>query len=223
MSLPAPAPAYSPLYSAYVSGSLDPAFALLVETQAALRQDVREALEIGDIVAGVQLEATAPVAMGQGALDRTLSAIDLLEDKVGDSRSAAANASGALDELLTLPEPLRETALMAAGEKGWSYTGPGLRRLRLNVSDTVEAELHRIEPGAAVPRHTHEATEFTLVIQGGFSDETGSFGPGDIAVKGPEDTHTPVGDEDGVCIVLAVRDGGLRFKGLLGVVQRFLG
>lgn len=222
MSLSAPAPAYSALYSAYVSGSLDPAFALLVETQAALRQDVREALEISEVVAGAQLEAAAPVAMSEGALARTLSAIDLLEEAAPAS-SAAASASGALEELLSLPEPLRETALMAAGEKGWSYTGPGLRRLRLNLSDAVEAELHRIEPGAAVPRHTHEATEFTLVIQGGFSDELGSYGPGDMTVKGPEDTHTPVGDDDGVCIVLAVRDGGLRFKGLLGIVQRFLG
>jgi putative transcriptional regulator len=191
--------------------------------QAALRQDVREALEISEVVAGTQLEASAPVAMSEGALARALSAIDLLEDTAPTAGAAAANAADGLQELLSLPEPLRETALMAAGVKGWRYTGPGLRRLRLNVSDAVEAELYRIEPGAAVPRHTHEATEFTLVIQGGFSDETGSFGPGDMTVKGPEDTHTPVGDDDGVCIVLAVRDGGLRFKGLLGIVQRFLG
>lgn len=222
MTLPAPTPEYSALYSAYVSGSLDPAFALLVETQAALRQDVRTALEISEVVASAQFEAAPPVAMREDALERALSAIDALEDTSPAPAAAALEASDALSELLSLPEPLRETALMAAGEKGWNYTGPGLRRLQLNVSDLTEAELYRIEPGAAVPRHTHEATEFTLVIQGGFSDETGSFGPGDISVKGPEDTHTPVGDDDGICIVLAVRDGGLQFKGLLGIIQRLL-
>ena len=89
MTLPAPTPEYSALYSAYVSGSLDPAFALLVETQAALRQDVRTALEISEVVASAQFEAAPPVAMREDALERALSAIDALED----TSPAAAIAS----------------------------------------------------------------------------------------------------------------------------------
>ncbi|MCI4644506.1 MAG: ChrR family anti-sigma-E factor, partial [Hyphomonadaceae bacterium] len=198
-------PISSDLYSAYAAGALDPAFALLVETQAALRSDVRNAVTVSEAIAGAALEQTAPVALPDGALDRALAHLDAVEASVEPDLDAVQQAASSLDELLALPEPLRETALLAAGEKGWSFAGPGLRRLSLNISEMAEAELFRIEPGAAVPRHTHEATEFTLVIQGGFSDDTGSFGPGDLAVKGPADTHMPVGDEDGVCIVLAVR------------------
>ena len=33
----------------------------------------------------------------------------------------------------------------------------------------------------------------------------------------------PVGDEGEVCYALAVRDGGLRFTGMMGFLQRLLG
>lgn len=213
--------AYSELYSAYAAGALDPAFALLVETQAALRGDVREALAISEVIAAAHFEAAEPTMLSDGALQQALASIDALTEAARPARAAEA-ASSALQELLALPEPLKEVALMAAGDQGWKFAGPGLRRLNLDVSDAAEVELFRIEPGAAVPRHTHESSELSLVVQGGFSDETGSFGPGDLSVKGPEDTHQPIADEDGVCIVLAVRDGGLRFKGVLGVIQRLL-
>ncbi|MEO1189022.1 MAG: cupin domain-containing protein, partial [Pseudomonadota bacterium] len=30
-----------------------------------------------------------------------------------------------------------------------------------------------------MPKHSHHGSEFTLVVAGGFTDESGSFGPGD--------------------------------------------
>ena len=39
---------FSELYSAYAAGRLDPAFALLLETQSMLRPDVRGALAVSD-------------------------------------------------------------------------------------------------------------------------------------------------------------------------------
>jgi putative transcriptional regulator len=87
----------------------------------------------------------------------------------------------------------------------------------------MEVELYRIQPDATIPRHTHGGQEFTLVLAGGYTDETGSFGPGDLAVKGPEDTHQPVGDSGEICFALIVRDGAIRLTGAMGVVQRMLG
>ena len=224
MSVSAQDTPFSELYSAYAAGCLDPAFALLVETQAALRDDVRNSIKISEAIAGVQLESEAPADMQADAVARALAVIDEMETSAPQfQRAALEAASDGLSELLTLPEPLRENALEAAGEAGWSRISPGLQRLKLAVSEDMETELYRIDAGTSVPRHSHSGSELTLVVSGGFTDETGQFGPGDLSVKGPKDTHTPTADDDGPCLVLAVRDGGLRFTGLIGLLQRLTG
>lgn len=215
-------PAFSELYMAYAAGCLDPAFSLLVETQASLRSDVMEAICISEVIAAAHLEMDRPSELSAGALDRALAAIDQIELGDGAARRAASLAGEAMEELLSLPEPLRETALIASGEKGWRFSAPGIRRLALPVSREVECELIRLDAGTRVPRHSHEGAELTLCVQGHFSDETGRYAPGDLSVKGPNDTHTPQADESAPAIVLAVRDGGLRFSGLLGAIQRIM-
>ena len=87
----------------------------------------------------------------------------------------------------------------------------------------MKVELYRIQPDAAIPRHTHGGREYTLVVAGGYSDASGRFGPGDLALKGPEDTHRPIGDPGEVCFALIVRDGALRLTGVMGMAQRILG
>ncbi len=223
MTLRAAPQAFSELYSAYAAGCLDPAFALLVETQASLRHDVAMTLARGEIIAATLFESEAPSPMADDALDRAFAAIDGLDVKPRAARRAARIAGQALDEIVALPEPLRGVVLEINENTDWRFTAPGIRRLTLDLGGNAETELYRIEPGASVPRHSHKGAEFTLVVAGGFSDETGSFGPGDLAIKGPDDTHQPVADLDGVCFALAVRDGGLQFTGLMGAVQRLLG
>lgn len=202
----------SELYSAYAAGSLDPAFALLVETQAALRPDLRELVAASEAVSGALLETTEPAAMRAGALDCMMALIDALPP--------LAARPIADEDLSALPEPIRRAAGAASG---WKASVPGIRRMALDIDSPMHVELYRIEPGAAVPRHSHAGIELTLVVAGGFSDALGSYGPGDLVVNGPDHTHRPVGDEGEVCFALALRDGGLKFTGPLGMIQRLLG
>jgi putative transcriptional regulator len=202
----------SELYSAYAAGSLDPAFALLVETQTMLRPDLHELVAASEAVSGALLEITEPVAMRAGALDCTMALIDALEQ--------AAPRASAVEDVSALPEPIRR---VAGASSRWRASVPGVRRMSLEIDSPMHVELYRIEPGAAVPRHSHAGIELTLVIAGGFSDALGSYGPGDLVVNGPDDTHRPVGDEGEICFALALRDGGLKFTGPLGMIQRLLG
>jgi len=211
----------SELYSAWSSGSLDPALSLLIGTQSALRPDVAEVLSEADMIAGAMLDQEQPATLADGALAATLAVIDELAP-AADVRKPALLASTALNELLDLPEPLRGVAIEATGGQGWQRTSAGIQRLILDV-DGTEAELYRLEPGVAVPRHSHEGAEYTLCVTGEFTDETGTYRPGDISIKGSEDTHQPVAGAGGVCFTLAVRDGGLKFTGLLGLVQKLSG
>jgi putative transcriptional regulator len=219
----------SELYAAYASGGLDPALQLLVETQAALQPRLAARLAVADTVAGLMLETEVPAPLRKGALDAVMAQIDVDE---GCNRAAPAAArhqqamkaaKSALDELIALPEPLRDHVFRAVEAGGWRFAGPGIRVMPIQVGGRAKVELMRMEPGAAAPQHSHKGHEYTLVLSGGFSDGTASYGPGALSVAGPDHTHRPVADADGVCIALAVCEAPLAFRGLLGVIQRLVG
>lgn len=213
---------FSELYAAYAAGCLDPAFALMLETQSVLRPEIRDAVALSEVISGSILETAPAARLTEGALDRALAAIDALEADEVSSVRAGREAGEAMEEMLALPEPLRTAALDALGKSGWQVMGRGLKRLSLSAGSKLETELYRIAPGAKIPRHTHAGSEYTLVLAGGFSDERGSYGPGDVVISGTDDYHQPVGDEGEVCYALAVRDGGLHFTGVMGFIQRTL-
>jgi putative transcriptional regulator len=55
-----------------------------------------------------------------------------------------------------------------------------------------------------------------LVLDGGFSDETGRYARGDLALSDDTITHRPVADPDHDCLCLVVVEGGVRFAGAFG-------
>ena len=214
---------HNEIYSAYAAGTLDPAFSLMVATQAALRPSVERAVARAESIAGAFLENETPTELSDGALDRAMALIDSIEPERRDVTEGVMQAGNALNEILDLPEPLRNSALEACGQSGWRALSSGVKRLNLDTGGKSTAELYRIEPGQMVPRHSHSGEEYTLVVTGGFSDETGHHVAGDLCVKDAADTHQPVGDDDGVCYALAIRNGGLKFTGALGLIQRLIG
>ena len=80
----------------------------------------------------------------------------------------------------------------------------------------MPSRLMRIKSGTAMPTHTHEGCELTLVLAGGFSDENGHFLRGDVAEADPSVTHQPVADPGEDCLCLAVTDAPLRLTGAFG-------
>jgi putative transcriptional regulator len=56
----------------------------------------------------------------------------------------------------------------------------------------------------------------TLVLAGGFSDASGHYLKGDVAVADPSVDHRPVADAGADCLCLAVTDAPLRLTGRFG-------
>lgn len=210
------------LTSGYASGVLDPAFRLLLETQAALRSAAQRRMTSAETLSGALFEGESPAAMRPDAFLSALSRIDADDDAEGDDRHrCAAMAAGSLiEEILRLPRPVHQAALDAICHGGWAFAGPGLRTLPIATGGRCHAEIIRIEPGWGAPRHSHQGAEFTLVLAGAFSDQRGSYKVGEIAVAGPDLTHSPVAEKGAICYALAVREGDLSFTGALGVLQR---
>lgn len=106
----------------------------------------------------------------------------------------------------------------------WRTRLPGFKEYRIEERDGISASLLWIRAGKPMPHHTHEGTETTLVLCGGFSDYKGAWGRGDIAICDDQDDHRPVADDDGEdCVCFAVTDAPLRLTGPIGrIVQRLI-
>ncbi|MBM3599536.1 MAG: anti-sigma factor [Alphaproteobacteria bacterium] len=206
----------------YAAGSLHEAAALLVATHISLCPACRAEVGRLESVGGALLDAIEPVADPAG-LEAVLSRLDEIPAEFAPGR---ADDEPFDDETRrVMPAALRRRIGANLDRINWKTLG---RVSQVDVPVAVErpgvsARLLRLKAWQKVPHHTHGGTELTLVLTGGFSDQTGHYLRGDVAVADRGITHAPVTDADGDCICLAVVDGSIKLTGPIGrVVGLFL-
>lgn len=198
----------------YSAGTLPEAVNLIVATHISMCDTCRAAVEAADAVGGSLIETSDSVAMGAGALD---GALDLIRSQPAPTQPAARPRDP------VLPAPLRDYVGGSLDKVKWRAAGMGVKQAILPTDGDATARLLYIPAGTAIPDHGHRGMELTLVLQGAFSDEDGSFARGDIEIATEEVNHMPVADISEDCICLAVTDAPLRFNGLLPrLAQPFL-
>ncbi|MCL2918705.1 ChrR family anti-sigma-E factor [Shewanella litorisediminis] len=113
----------------------------------------------------------------------------------------------------SLPKAFRPFIANASLVSAWSGIG-SVSRMRLDTRDgKARSSLLHIAAGGEIPEHTHKGQEITLLLHGHFSDEMGSYGPGDFMLTDARHQHTPK-TLDG-CLCYTVVDAPLHFtKGL---------
>lgn len=200
----------------YANGNLSKPLEVLMETHMAMNPESAKAFRMMMQIGGALLEDTEPVSMSEGSWDAVLQAIS--DDT---NHHVSVNDNQHQDALL--PRPLVDYVPDLNCPKSWKRRGRGLSEFVINFGETGgKASIYRIAPGVAVPSHSHDGSEVTLVLAGGFSDVTGTFGPGDIAVQQTGSVHQPVADDDGECIVYAVNEGSIKLTGPIGMVLNLL-
>ncbi len=76
--------------------------------------------------------------------------------------------------------------------------------------------------GGSVPEHTHRGTEYTLVINGEFSDGLNQYDSGDFILMDSSHTHTPQATSHDGCLVFSMVDEPLHFtSGLARLLNPF--
>ena len=218
----------------YAAGVLESPLEILVETHISLNAQSARQLRMLMQLGGILLEECEPISLSEGALDAVMAEIDSSETEISRNENGAVQdnviafppASHQHDEDITvtnLPRPLADYIPDLSCDKSWRRISKGLSQCRIKFQNSeVEANIYRIAPGTAIPVHSHEGTEVTLVLAGGFTDETGTFGPGDIAIQETGATHQPVADDDGECIVFAINEGNIRLANPIGRVLSYL-
>ncbi|MEM0515828.1 ChrR family anti-sigma-E factor [Pseudoalteromonas sp. YIC-827] len=134
---------------------------------------------------------------------------DITADDLRDDFSIASSKELRFgDKTITLPRALSHIGMgrfMQAGK---------LARSRLELDEgSMRTSLLYIAPGGTIPEHTHTGFELTLLLDGSFSDELGTYEAGDFMWLDHRHQHTPYTEEG--CLCLAVVNSALHFnKGL---------
>lgn len=202
------------LLAGYAAGTLAPPLRSLVAAHLALKPENRAYVAALEGLGGIAIEDTPPCAIANR--DAKLAAIFAAAEQPVRSVKPP--------ECAIVPAPLAQFLGRPLADVPWRRRLPGIREFHVKGAGEAEAVLYWINPGRVMPSHTHDGSEVTLVLRGGFSDVTGHFRRGDIAIADAELDHRPRADEDEDCICFAVTDAPLRLTGTVGrIVQRFFG
>lgn len=120
------------------------------------------------------------------------------------------------------PWPLARLHGLDTGSLAWKRLLPGVEEHVLEAGIGRRVSLYRVAPGASVPRHTHAGEEFTLVLEGGYTDSLGAFTRGDVEFADDSVDHRPVAMAGRPCVCFVVTEGPLRFRGLAGILLNWL-
>lgn len=197
----------------YAAGILPPPLQCLVASHLALKPDNRRFVAAMEGLCGAALEdlPAGPVR------DRDAKLAAIFADEAPMPAAPAIRCP-------VMPSPLTTMLGCGVNDIQWRRRLPGIREYEIKGDGSCEAKLYRINPGRVMPSHTHDGSEVTLVLHGGFSDPTGHYRRGDIAVADAELDHHPRADDDEDCICFAVIDAPLRLTGPVGrIVQRLFG
>jgi len=185
----------------YASGVLNPALRLLVDRHIALHPQTAERLATFTAFGGMLLAGEEPAPLTAGSLDRALARL-----AASPREAAAAPQWPALDSL------------------DWRWAGPGRRIAPVDIpgADDMRAYALKIAAGKAMLQHSHAGIEWTLIVQGSYSDENGEYGVGAFIEEDGDTVHTPVATGDVECICLAVLTAPLSAPGLMGKVAHWI-
>jgi putative transcriptional regulator len=194
------------LLARYVAGRLPLPANVLVESHLEIKPENRELVQGLEAIGGDVLEAEEAISLK----DRDKS-LDAIFNSVPPHEEKQAKHSGHV-----FPSALLDFVGCDAENVPWRSKLPGFREYDLGEIDGCHASLLWIKPGRAMPSHTHEGTELTIVLDGAFCDTTGRYGRGDISVADESVDHRPVAEEGRPCICFAVTDAPLRLTGSFG-------
>ena len=200
------------LLMSYAAGALAEPMQVLVATHLALCPQCRAKVEGYEAVGGAMLEDLDDAPLDRSVKDAVMARLDTFED----AAAAPEPEPRVID--MRVPQPLRSYLKGGLDDLAWRPRGP-VDEVRLMTEHAgYTSRLFRIKAGRAMPKHTHEGNELTLVLAGGFSDGGDHFLRGDVATADHNVDHRPVADPGEDCYCLAVHDAPLRLTGSFSAV-----
>jgi putative transcriptional regulator len=200
-------PAPDELMLDYAAGVLPEGPALAVSLHVALDPAAQRSVSRLAALGGALLEGEVGADLGEAALDRVLAR--LKDVAIEPKASPPVRRPGF--------EWAPASLMPYLGNMEWKRAFGGFEQIEIGLhGDTHRVALLRLQPGKGLPVHRHVANEYTVVLQGGYTDNTGNYGVGDFAVgPGPQE-HEPIADPGEPCIALIVVEKPIVLTGAWG-------
>ena len=199
---------YDELLAAYSAGSLPLSQALCVSAHLEHCPSCGKQLQRLNRVGSQLMQQLKPARASEQLKNRLLDSLDSLTDETSDREPTGVDPS--------IPRCLHQFIDSNYDDLRWKRVSADIHSVELcRDSNGARVELLKIKPGGSATTHTHLGDEYTVILEGSFSDEDGVYHQGDFMVKGENDQHTPVATQDRECICLAVTEGPIQFTGFV--------
>lgn len=215
--------------SAFAEGTLSPALSIMVAAHCDMCEKCMAIVEAESARLAKENIVLAPVSQHDDLmsddmkvmmanitqLPSSLGADDIKVDRK-DSDAVSIELDG---RKFALPRALHRYASKTGS---WSSMVGKLWQAPVDMGAQGVANFIYMGQGGSVPEHTHRGTEYTLVINGEFSDGLNDYDTGDFIYMDGEHTHTPRTDDHEGCLVFSIVDQPLHFtSGLARLLNPF--
>ena len=210
------------LLLAHAAGRLPEPVGLVVATHLALSPKGHAIYREYEAVGGAMLEDLAPAELRSDAFEQLMARLDdevepIVAHRVSEAKRPRSRRGA--DGDAALPAPLRAYVRTRLADLPWKHYG-GVSEAALPIDEsTYRTRLIVLKAGCAVPKHTHDGQEITVVLKGAFNDGIDRYGRGDLSIADGHVDHQPVAELGEDCLCLTVTDAPLR---LTGTFSRFL-
>jgi putative transcriptional regulator len=142
--------------------------------------------------------------------------VSIDQTSIGEaSNTAVSSHTNANNQLL--PRCLHQFIKTGYKDISWKRLSRDIQSYELcRDQNNAKVELLRLKPGGTSGTHTHMGDEYTVILEGSFSDESGLYHQGDFLVRDSRHQHTPVATNDRECICLAVTEAPIQLTGFFG-------
>ena len=194
------------LLASYSAGSLPLSQALCISAHLEHCRECTQQLQRLNRVGSELMQQLKPAQASADLKNRLLDSLDSLVEESDEAEDSRVDPS--------IPRCLHQFIDSSYDALTWKRVSPDIHSVELcRDGNGARVELLKIKPGGSATTHTHLGDEYTVILEGSFSDESGLYRQGDFVVKGSRDRHTPVATQDRECICLAVTEGPIQFTG----------
>ena len=189
----------------FSAGSIDPSLGLCISVHLESCEQCRQQLSKMDVLGGHMLQSLTPQAVDDRLFDSIM-------DKIEQTEYSCAGSFAVNNTPNNLPKSINKLINHDLNSLNWRKHGSNIATAKLINDKGLKASLIRIKAGATIPMHGHRGNEFTVILDGSFSDKDGVYIKGDFLKRIPGEEHSPTATTDKDCICLAVLEAPIKFN-----------